>query len=95
MNDPSQIELRTPPFQIAVEISCHRGTDLASIAMPCSTLLQLKGGVACFGFRSAVWVVAAFSLWVALDAATFFEPGLRVDDALARGSGVIRIGVVI
>src|SRR5438046_7882785 len=61
---------------------------LASIAMPCSTLLQLKGGSSMFRIPPLLYGLwAAFSLWVALDAANFLRAlGLRVDDALAPGA---------
>src|SRR5207237_10185074 len=60
---------------------------LASIAMPCSTLLQLKGGSSMFRIpllQSVLW--AAFSRWADLAGANFLPAvGLRVDDALAPG----------
>src|SRR2546430_12865231 len=47
---------------------------LASIAMPCSTLLQLKGGSSMFRIPPLLYGLwAAFSLWVALDAANFLR----------------------
>jgi len=60
---------------------------LASIAMPCSTLLQLKGGSSMFRIPPLLYGLwAAFSLWVALDAANFLRAlGLRVDDAFGSG----------
>src|SRR5207249_11544170 len=61
---------------------------LASIAMPCSTLLQLKGGSSMVRIPPLLYGLwAAFSLWVALDAANFLRVlGLRVDDALDLGA---------
>src|SRR5438477_12396508 len=70
---------------------------LASIAMPCSTLLQLKGGSSMFRIPPLLYGLwAAFSLWVALDAANFLRAlGLRVDDALAPGALALSgLGVV-
>src|SRR5437870_12240412 len=61
---------------------------LASIAMPCSTLLQLKGGSCMFRIPPLLYGMwAAFSLWVALASATFLRTlCLRVDDALSPGA---------
>ena len=70
---------------------------LASIAMPCSTVLQLKGGSSMFRIPPLLYGLwAAFSLWVALDAANFLRAlGLRVDDALAPGAVALSgLGVV-
>src|SRR5438128_10130041 len=70
---------------------------LASIAMPCSTLLQLKGGSSMFRIPPLLYGLwAAFSLWVALVAANFLRAlGLRVDDALApRALALSGLGVV-
>jgi hypothetical protein len=70
---------------------------LASIAMPCFTVLQLKGGSSVFRIPPLLYGLwAAFALWVALDAANFLRVlGLRVDDALAPGALALSgLGVV-
>jgi len=70
---------------------------LASMAVPCAILLQLNGGNGIFRIPPLLYGLwAAFSLWVALDAAAFLRAlGLRVDDALAPGALALSgLGVV-
>ena len=70
---------------------------LASMAVPCSILLQLNGRNGIFRIPPLLYGLwAALSLWVALDAATFLRAlGLRVDDALAPGALALSgLGVV-
>ena len=70
---------------------------LASIAMPCSTVLQLKGGSSMFRILPLLYGLwATFSLWVGLDGADFLRAlGLRVDDAFAPGALALSgLGVV-